>query len=87
MANFQVVEGYIIYLSEKNVYCVIAWSFKKIKQLVKSALATKANALLQWLDEAYYILYLSAEIFLANVIKITAFIRNKSFVQSVKPTP
>lgn len=87
MADFQVVEDYIIYLSDKDDYCVIAWSFKKIKQLVKSALAIKANALSQWLDEAYCILYLLAEIFLANVMKITSFTHNKSLIQSVKPTP
>ena len=81
--------AFIIFLYE-NKYAPIAWTSRKLKQVVKSTLSTETLALEESLEACFMIKSLLAELIskdnYQNLIPICSYNDNKSLVDTINST-
>ena len=75
--------GYVIFLRSYK-RCPIAWQSKKIKRVVKSALAAETMACLECAEAAVYIAEIMAEVTGMPKMKISVFVDSKSLIDNLQ---
>ena len=78
----------VMLVGVNKLCCPLAWQANKIKRIVRSTIAAEALSLLQGLENAIYLRALMSEVLGcdANVVKIIAYVDNKSVVEAVYST-
>lgn len=83
-------EGYAIFLCGENGKCSpLYWCSRKIRRVVKSTIAAETLALVDAVDNAYYIGSIISELLFrksSNVVSIECFIDNKSLHDNIQST-
>ena len=63
LENGKSTEGYIVFLiGENNTVCPIVWKSKTIQRVVRSTLAAESNALVDGLDEGFFVSFTFNEV-------------------------
>jgi transposase InsO family protein len=81
------MRAYVIFLvGIDKLCCPISWSGNKIKRVVRSTIAAEALSLLEGLEDAIYLRDMIKELVSVPDLPISAFVDNKSVVESVHST-